>query len=91
MTADLANGLFEGLGAVFLAMNVRQLWQDRELRGVHWAPTVFFTAWSSFNLWFYPSQGLWWSFWGGLSIAIVNAVWLLSVVKFRRPAGGWWL
>lgn len=84
MTADLANGLFEAAGAVFLGLNVRQIWRDKEIKGVHWAPTVFFTAWSTFNLWFYPSQGLLWSFWGGLSIAIVNAIWLASVWKFAR-------
>jgi hypothetical protein len=84
VTADLANGLFEALGAVFLGLNVRQIWRDREIKGVHWAPTVFFTAWSTFNLWFYPSQGLWWSLAGGSVIAIMNAIWLGSLWKFSR-------
>jgi hypothetical protein len=83
VTADLANGLFEALGAVFLGLNVRQIWRDREIKGVHWAPTVFFTTWSTFNLWFYPSQGLWASFWGGSVIAAMNCAWLASLFHFR--------
>lgn len=86
MTADLFNGLFEALGAVFLALNIRALWRDREIKGVHWAPTIFFTSWSTFNLWFYPSQGLWWSFAGGCTIAVSNTIWLVSLFYLMRKA-----
>ena len=83
MTADLFNGCFEAAGAVFLWLNILAILRDGELKGVHWGPTVFFTAWSTFNLWFYPHQGLWFSFLGGCAIAISNTIWLYLVWKYR--------
>lgn len=77
MTGDMVNGLFEVGGACFLLLNVRALWRDRSLQGVHWAPVVFFQLWGLFNLWFYPAHGLLWSFIGGVAIVAVNTAWLL--------------
>ncbi len=73
---DAINGLFELAGAALVLLNVRALWRDRVLRGVHWGPTVFFTAWGLWNLVYYPSLSQWWSFAGGLALVIVNALWL---------------
>lgn len=83
MSPDLFNGLFELGGASFLCMNLKALWKHRKIQGVHWAPTAFFQAWGVFNLWFYPSQGLWWSFAGGTAIVTVNTAWLASLGWLR--------
>jgi hypothetical protein len=61
-----------------LALNVRRVWRDRTVAGVHLAPTAFFTAWGLWNLFYYPSLGQWASFAGGCAIVIMNAVWLVS-------------
>ena len=83
-TADLINGGMELGGAAALAMNVRRLWRDRRLEGVHWAPTVFFTVWGAWNLLYYPSLGQWCSFAGGCAVMAVNAAWLASLAWMRR-------
>lgn len=83
MSPDLFNGLFELGGALFLGLNLKALWKHREIKGVHWAPTLFFQGWGLFNLWFYPSQGLWWSFAGGCAIAAMNCAWLVSYAHLR--------
>lgn len=86
MSPDLFNGLFELGGACFLSLNLSALWKHREIKGVHWAPTVFFQAWGVFNLWFYPSQGLWWSMAGGCAIVTINTAWLGTLLYLRKAS-----
>jgi hypothetical protein len=77
--SDFVNGLFEFTGALMTLLSVKALLRDKEIKGIHWGPIVFFTSWSSFNLWFYPFNKLWWSFFGGATIFIVNSIWLYLV------------
>jgi hypothetical protein len=88
MTPDLINGAFEAFGAAMLALNVKRLWRDRVIAGVHWAPTIFFTAWGAWNLYYYPSLNQWASFAGGCAIVTMNAAWLgsLYIIARRTPA-----
>jgi len=88
MTPDLVNGAFELGGAALLTLNVRALSRARRIEGVHWGPTVFFTAWGLWNLFYYPSLDQWASFAGGLAIVLVNAVWLGLLFRFSRKRTG---
>jgi len=81
---DFFNGCFEFIGALMTLLSVKALLRDKEIKGIHWAPIVFFTSWSTFNLWFYPANNLWWSFAGGVAIWLVNAIWLALVWKYRK-------
>ena len=84
MNPDLINGLFECIGALVLTMNVRQLLKDKVLHGVHILPTIFYTCWGLWNLYYYPALDQWFSFFGGLAIVIVNAVWVVLAIKYSR-------
>lgn len=84
MTPDMINGLFELMGAVFMLLNVRQLYRDKELNGVHWGPTAFFLFWGYWNMYYYPSLGQWYSFAGGLTIACVNTFWLGQIAWYAK-------
>ncbi len=84
MTPDLINGLFEAGGAVTLCLNVRALWRDRGISGVHWGPVAFFSAWGLWNLIYYPSLHQWFSFAGGLLVVTINLVWLGLLAWFVR-------
>lgn len=77
MTPDLINGLFELVGGLLLAINVRRLWIDREIAGISPWPVAFFTSWGFWNLFFYPHLACWWSFAGGLLVVAANAAWLV--------------
>lgn len=81
---DVINGLFELFGSVMLWRNVYQLYKDKEVKGVHWGPTMFFWAWGLWNLFYYPSLGQWWSFFGGVSIVSANGVWLAQMLRYRK-------
>lgn len=84
MNPDMINGLFEIAGAVFLLLNIRQLHRDKTLNGVHWLPTLFFSTWGVWNLYFYPSLEQWYSFSGGLAIVVVNTFWLAQIAYYAR-------
>lgn len=84
MTPDMINGTFELMGAVFLLLNVRQLFRDKALNGVHWLPTFFFSTWGIWNLYYYPSLGQWYSFAGGLLIVCINTFWLLQIWWYSK-------
>lgn len=82
MSGDLINGGFETVGALMILLNVRRLWRDKRLMGVHWAPTVFFTSWGLWNLFYYPSLHQWVSLGGGCFLVAVNLAWLASIAWF---------
>lgn len=86
LSMDLVNGVFEFGGALLLLLNVRRLARDRHLAGVHWSPTVFFTAWGVWNLFYYPSLDQPWSFAGGVCLVCVNAFWLGQIAYFAAIA-----
>lgn len=102
MSSDLVNGLFELGGAILTCLSVRRLHRDKQVQGFHPAPWAFITLWGYWNCWFYPVNGLWLSFAGGLALASVNTVYLamLAYYLYVRPwllvmAGvyeimGWW-
>lgn len=80
--ADTVNGTFEVLGACFVALNVRRLYRDKVVRGIHWLSIAFFTSWGFWNLYFYPAVGQWLSFYGGLGVVVANTCWLTLLVYY---------
>lgn len=79
---DLVNALFELLGGFILLLDVGRIYKDRVLRGVHWGPKAFFTAWGFWNVFYYPHLGQWMSFVGGLFIVAVNTLWVVMALYF---------
>ena len=84
MIADLINGSFEFTGGCLLWMNVWALGRAKHFRGVAILPTAFFATWGVWNLYFYPSLGQWWSFWGGVNIVLANVVWVSQMLYYRH-------
>jgi hypothetical protein len=81
---DLINGLFEGVGAALLWLNVRQLLRDKQVKGVHWGPVVFYVLWGCWNLVYYPALQQRASFVGGIGVMLANAVWLCLLLRYRN-------
>jgi len=84
MTADSANAIFEGGGALLLLLNIRCLLRDKKVVGISLAPVLFWTLWGYWNLFYYPHLGQWWSFVGGLGVVAANTVWLGLAWKYRN-------
>ena len=79
---DIGNAFFEGIGSVMTWLNVRRVYIDKEVKGVQWQVTLFWTAWGVYNLFLYPHLDLWLSFYGGISIVLANAVWVGMVIRY---------
>jgi hypothetical protein len=79
---DLINGLLELGGALITLLSVRQILRDRVMMGFHWGPTIFFTGWGVWNLYFYPSIGMPISTAGAAALVLVNAVYLSLMLRF---------
>ena len=83
ISPDIINGLFEMLGGVSLLKNVGQLYADKQSKGVHWSPTLFFAAWGVWNLYYYPHLNQTFSFIGGLFIVTANVVWFVMMMYYK--------
>lgn len=79
--ADLGNALFEVVGGVLIILHTGRAWRDRVIKGVHWAPFVFFWAWGGWNLFYYAHVGQPLSAAAAFMPFIANSSYLLS----------WWL
>lgn len=80
---DCVNGVFELSGACFVWLSVRRLRCDRQVRGVDWRTTAFWSLWGLWNLVYYPSLAQWASFAGGVAVVAVN-LWYLALLLWYR-------
>lgn len=86
LVPDTINGLFEGIGSILIWLNIRQLYRDKQTKGVHIAPILFWVLWGFWNLFYYPHLNQWLSFAGGVSVVTANTVWIGQMVYYRRGA-----
>lgn len=83
MTPDRINGFFEFTGAMFLFLNVKILLRDKQIKGISVLPTIFYSSWGLWNLYFYPSLNQMWSFYGGIFVALANITWVILALKYK--------
>lgn len=81
---DFANGCFEFFGACLICLNIKQLYRDKKLSGVHWMPQMFFTTWGLYNLGFYPYLGQYWSFLGACTIVLTNTIYISMMLYYGK-------
>lgn len=84
MTLDHVNAAFELIGSVLLWLIVLQALRDRRMRGVSPWPSVFFSVWGAWNLFFYPALGQGWSAVAGIGALAANTSWLVLWHRYRR-------
>lgn len=87
MSPDAINALMEIGGGFVTLLNVRQILRDREVRGLHWSPVVFFALWSWWNLYYYWGLEQYCSWVGSLLLACSNTWWLFLVLYYWRARG----
>ena len=88
MNPDMINGLFELFGGLLYILNIRLLLIHKQVQGVSLIPTVFFTSWGIWNLFYYPSLDQWYSFYGGVFLVTVNAIWLFLALYYSKLYSG---
>lgn len=87
LNPDMTQAAFEFGSACFQVLNVRAIRRSRAITGVHWIPTAFFAAWGVYNLWFYAMLNLPLAWWAGLSITLINLIWLGHVCYYASSKG----
>lgn len=81
---DFINGLFEFSGSIAIWINVFKLYKDKQIKGIHWGPMLFFTSWSFWNLYYYPFLSQWLSLTGGVSLVIANCIWTGLAIYYLK-------
>lgn len=81
---DFINGLFESLAGLVMLIQIRQIYKDKEVKGFHWFPIVFFTSWGYWNLYYYPHLNQWFSFLGGLLVVTANTIYTCQTLYYLR-------
>jgi hypothetical protein len=79
---DLVNGLFEGLGSLFISISILKLYRDKLVRGISYFYVAFFAVWGYWNIYYYPHLNQWFSFTGGLLVAIANTVYTIMLIYY---------
>lgn len=82
MSPDIINGIFELGGGMLMWLSIMKLHKDKIVKGVHWAPVMFFALWGFWNLYFYPSLNQWYSFVAGIILVTTNTVWVLQLMYY---------
>jgi len=80
--ADGINGAYEFIGGIFLLLNCFRIYKDKKIRGVTLSAATFFSTWSWWNLYYYPSLNQWISFCGGIFIAVTNTWWVGMAIYY---------
>ena len=84
LSADLVNGIFELVGGIIMFFNCRRLYRDKQVRGVMWQISAFYTVWGGWNLYYYPHLHQMLSFAGGILIVIANSIWIAQAIYYER-------
>ena len=80
---DMVNAAISLAGSCFLWANVRSLYQEKEVKGIHWSSVAFFTALGFWNLFYYSTLSQWYSAVAGISGVTANVVWLLMALWLK--------
>lgn len=73
---DLFNLVFQICACIFLTLDCKAIRQHRILLGASLTARIFFTIWSLFNLPFFITMGLPFSFIGACAISAISLIWL---------------
>jgi hypothetical protein len=86
MTLDHINAVFEGGSVLFIASNVRRLYVDKKLSGVNILPTIWFSVWGFWNLFYYFGLSQWFSWAMGSLVFCANTTWVFLAVIYKARA-----
>lgn len=86
MTTDFINALWELAGAAVLVHSIFILLRQKDVKGIGWQQVFFFTAWGCWNVYFYPDNGLYWSWYAGILLALCNLIYFMLLIYYSRKA-----
>jgi hypothetical protein len=83
-TADEVNSLMECIGGVLIWLNVREIYKDKDAKGISIWTTIFFNYWCLNYFYFYASLGQWCSVVANFFYATGNITWLVLFIYYKK-------
>ena len=81
---DHITAIFQALAAIFLLLSVLELHEKKIVRGVHRLTVLFFTMMGCWNVFYFWHLDQHWSSAAGGLVALVNIIWLVQIIYYRR-------
>lgn len=91
MTADQINCLFPFVGCFVILLNIKKLYNDKEVKGVHWFPPLFFYSGQAWGVYFLYTLEQWYSMTSGALFLFCSFVWYFMMIYYKvinRDNGG---
>lgn len=71
-------------GSLAVWMNIRKLHRDKQVRGICWQLSFFFSSWGLWNLYYYFMLRQYLSWVCSMSLALANLIWLGQAVYYKH-------
>ena len=84
MLPDAINAGFEVFASVVSTLSLIAIYKAKRIIGVSPWPTVFFSVWGMWNLFYYPHLGQVWSTLAAGCMLGVNMIWLYMYYQFKE-------
>jgi hypothetical protein len=81
---DLVNAVFELGGAIISWINVIALWRHKQVRGVFWPLSFFWTAWGLWNLYYYAALNQRLSWVAGCVLTSASVAWFVLATYYTH-------
>lgn len=83
---DIINAFFPTVGCFFVALNIKQLYNDKSVKGIYWVSPLFFYTGQGWSVYFFYTLGKWYSFVAGGLLYCFCMTWffLMLYYKFRK-------
>ena len=65
-------------------INVKSIIKDKETKGIHWLPMVFFNLWGFWNIYYYRFLFQPISFYGGINMTLANTTWVTLAIYYMH-------
>ncbi|MFA5670185.1 MAG: hypothetical protein WC967_13165 [Balneolaceae bacterium] len=82
MSPDIINACFELGGAALNTMNIIQIRKDKSVRGVSVVPTIMFSIWAVWNMYYYSHLHQYYSVGAAVLLGVVNFTWVYYYFKY---------
>lgn len=83
MLPDLINASFEVFASAVSVLSLVAIYKAKRIVGASPWPTVFFTVWGLWNLFYYPHLGQWLSTGAAVGMLTINLAWLYLYNKYK--------
>lgn len=80
---DLLNAFFPFVGCFFVILNIKKLYQDKEVKGIQWYSPLFFYTGQLVNVYFMWNLNQVYSFIGGALLVSFSLTWWSMMIYYN--------